>query len=654
VHQVGESLLRELLGRMPVGALVLHLEERDHETLILGYGNDAARRLLGVPLQPGQSFRALFPRASAQVVKACLDSCRDGTERELELVGEGGRTLQARVSQLEFGTVALLISPDGGKREAEAEARRAMRYLDSIIEQVPAMIFMKDAAELRFQRFNRAGEELLGMSREALLGKNDYDLFPPDQAAFFVAKDREVLQNGQLLDIAEEPIQTPHGERFLHTRKIPLLDEDGVPRSLLGISLDVTERVLATSFLRNSLSAQIDETQRAQAALALTEEQLRQAQKMEAMGRLAGGIAHDFNNMLSVVLGYCDLAQALVQRDQPLAQMVGEIQKAGLRAAELTRRLLAFSRQQVLRPRILDLSEVVEAMQGMLERLVGEDIQLRVVLGRLSERVRADPHQIEQVVMNLVVNARDAMPHGGKLTIQTALVELDEAYVSQHLGAHAGPHVMLSVSDTGVGMDAATRQRIFEPFFTTKETGKGTGLGLSTVHGIVQQSEGSVWVYSELGRGTTFKVYLPVIEEHEPEVVVRVEKSLAPRVGGETVLLVEDDEQLRTLTARILRRHGFQVLEALNGRHAQEVFDAHAEAVQLLLTDVVMPEQGGRALAESLVAAHPNLRVLYMSGYTDDAVVHHGVLEREMNFVQKPFTPAALVGAVRAVLDAEG
>jgi two-component system cell cycle sensor histidine kinase/response regulator CckA len=658
-----ERLLRQLLSHVQTVALLFDLEE-GAERARLVYANEAARRVLGKdPVEcTGRLLSELLPGQSCEPLGG---SAGDGREREL-VVTVDGEPERARCVSLARNMVALIFEAHSRQLiKAEAEARRAQRFLDSIIEQVPAMIFMKDAEQLRFERFNRAGEELLGLSREQLLGKNDYDLFPGEQADFFVAKDRQVLESGALLDISEEPIQTPRGQRWLHTRKIGLRDEAGVPRHLLGISLDVTERKQAAELLRDDndallasvaertreLEQEVDERRRTEQALLRTEEQLRQSQKMEAIGRLAGGIAHDFNNMLSVVLGYCDLSLSLVDEREPLSEMVHEIQRAGLRAAELTRRLLAFSRQQVLRPRSLNLNEVVAALEGMLTRLLSEDIEFRVLLSRDMEKVLADPHQIEQVIMNLVVNARDAMPDGGKLLIETGLVELDEAFVRGHLGACAGLHALLAVTDTGVGMDADLRSRIFEPFFTTKETGKGTGLGLSTVLGIVQQSEGSIWVYSELGHGTTFKIYLPIRQGGEAE-VVRFDKSIAPNsAGGETVLLVEDDEQLRVLASEILRQRGFQVLEAKNGRHAHEVHRAHKGEIQVLLTDVVMPEKGGRLLAEELLREQPGLRVLFMSGYTDDAVVHHGI-ERGMSFVQKPFTPAALVRAVRAVLDA--
>ena len=381
------------------------------------------------------------------------------------------------------------------------------------------------------------------------------------------------------------------------------------------------------------------------------EQQLRQAQKMEAIGQLTGGIAHDFNNMLTVILGYSELLLKSLLPDAPLRDHVEQVKEAGERAAALTGQLLAFSRKQVLQPKVLDLNAVLTNMDRMLQRLIGEDIALVAVPSPGLWRVYADPSQVEQVIMNLAVNARDAMPQGGKLTIETANVDLDAAYVRQHPGSKAGPHVMLAVSDTGCGMDAATQAHIFEPFFSTKEPGKGTGLGLSTVYGIVKQSGGYVWVYSEVGRGTAFKIYLPRIED----AVETVEPGVAPARtvrGSETILLAEDDNRVRALIRSTLQANGYTVLEAHHGKHAIQVCEQHAGPIHLLVTDVVMPEMSGRELAERLKPSHPNIKVLFMSGYTDKAIVHNGELDPGIAFLQKPFTPDVLARKVREVLDA--
>jgi signal transduction histidine kinase/CheY-like chemotaxis protein len=393
----------------------------------------------------------------------------------------------------------------------------------------------------------------------------------------------------------------------------------------------------------------ITERNRTEEALRESEERLRQSQKMEGIGQLAGGMAHDFNNILTAITGYSDLTLRKLPEDNPLRHNVEQIKKAGERAASLTRQLLAFSRKQILQPKVLNLNAVVPDMDKMLRRLISEDIDLLMVLDPALGSVKADPSQIEQVILNLFVNARDAMPKGGKLTIETSNVYLSEEYSRQYVSVRSGHHVMLAVSDNGCGIEEATKKRIFEPFFTTKGTGKGTGLGLSTVYGIVKQSEGSIWVYSEVGKGTTFKVYLPRCDE-----VVEEHKQTAPYIQlsreGEMVLLVEDEEMVRGMARQVLEMNGYHVLEASHGKEALRICEQHKGRIDLMVTDVVMPQMGGQELAECLASSRPETRVLFVSGYTDDAIVHHGVLNEGVNFLQKPFTPDALAHKVREVL----
>jgi signal transduction histidine kinase/ActR/RegA family two-component response regulator len=394
----------------------------------------------------------------------------------------------------------------------------------------------------------------------------------------------------------------------------------------------------------------ITELKRAEEEKALLQEQLRQSQKVEAIGRLAGGIAHDFNNLLTVIKGYSELSRLRFKEGDPLRENMDEIQNATERAASLIRQLLAFSRRQVMEMKVLDLNTLLRDLDKMLRRVIGEDIALVTLLAEDLGRTRADVGQIEQVIMNLAVNAKDAMPSGGKLTIETANVELDKSYARSHVDVKQGHYVMFSVSDTGVGMTTEVRERIFEPFFTTKEKGKGTGLGLSTTYGIVKQSGGHIWVYSEQGKGTTFKIYLPRVNEPLEDITKDVLKEKLPR-GNETILVVEDEEEVRKLTAKILERQGYRILETSNGDDALLACERRKGPIHLMLADIVMPGMSGSELAKLLKPLYPEIKILYMSGYTDNAVVRHGVLKKGVNYIQKPFTTEGLARKVREVLD---
>ncbi len=663
-----------LFERVNVGVLLWHVGNEPAQLTLL-HANVAASRIgqLDFAASVGGRFEDRFPAAFAQGRHvAYAEVASAGLERPLAAGSypELGRiNVFGRMVPLAERYVAVLFDDAKSRELADAELRKLNTFLDSIIDNIPAMVFVKDAHHLRYELYNRAGEEMSGFKRADIYGKDCYDLFPKQQADFFQTKDRAVLSDGRMLDIPEEPINTPNGKRWLHTKKIPIPGPDGKPGHLLGISLDITERKLAVEALERAhaeleqrveertrelleanqrLQSEMDERQRAQVALGQAEQQLRQAQKMEAVGRLAGGIAHDFNNLLSVILSYAGLLAADAESGVTLEEGLTQITHASERAATLTRQLLAFSRQQVLAPRVVDLNELVQTMSSMLERLIGEDVRLLMVRAPDLGRTRADVSQLEQVMMNLVVNARDAMPNGGVLTIETSNADLG-LEASEELGAVPGSYVVLSVDDNGVGMDAATLARVFEPFFTTKPHGKGTGLGLSTVFGIVRQSGGHIGVTSQPGQGSSFRIYFPRTDE---PLSPAVPSSRGPRLsrGSETLLLVEDDEQVRTVAREILEAQGYTVLPAATPREALGLAQRSAN-IALLVTDLVMPEMNGKQLAERLLEQRPELRVLYMSGYSDNVLGSELVASLGSDFLQKPITPVSLATLVRQLLD---
>jgi PAS domain S-box-containing protein len=514
---------------------------------------------------------------------------------------------------------------------ARHEADQTRALLAAIVQSSNDAIFSRNV-DGTITSWNAAAERLFGYTAEEALGNPITIIVPPDrfdEARSLLARVR-----------SGEPI-----EDFETIRRRKDRADIAVSVSIAPV-LDASGKVLGVSNTMRDLRA----LRRAEEAVRRTEDQLRQAQKMEAVGRLAGGVAHDFNNILSVILSYSALILIEEEPGSPTGADVEEIRQAALRAASLTQQLLMFSRQQVLEPRVLDLNEVLRGVAKMLERVLGEDIDLVAAPASDVGRIQADRSSVEQVIMNLVINARDAMPQGGRLTIETANVELDAAYGRDHLGVTPGPHVMLAVTDTGTGMDRATQARIFEPFFTTKEPGKGTGLGLATVFGITQQCGGSVWVYSEPGKGTVFKVYFPRVDARLDRAVPA--RAPVTRCGTETILLVEDQEQVREVARGILAKHGYQVLVAQNAGEAILLCEKHPGPIHLLVTDVVMPQMSGPELAKRLASTRAAMKVLCMSGYTDDSIVRHGVLESGMAFLQKPFTPESLTRKAREILDA--
>jgi two-component system cell cycle sensor histidine kinase/response regulator CckA len=468
---------------------------------------------------------------------------------------------------------------------------------------------------------------LTGFTPEELVGQRFVSLVhPDDRAAVIEAMSTVRAQPGAAARVEARLMHKDGSTRWVSATGTNLLADPAVG-AIVGSLRDVTDRYVAA------------------------EEQARHAQKMEAIELLASGIAHDFNNLLSVIIGYTSLLLEATSPGDPFHGDLLEVRKASDRGAELTRQLLTFSRLQTLQPRAIDLSHAVLGMERMLRRVLGDDIELSLIAGRSVGHVFADQGQLEQVLLNVVLNARDSMPRGGKLSVETANVTLDEAYTAEHLGVAPGSYVMLAVTDTGVGMDAETKARIFEPFFTTKSTGRSTGLGLSVVFGVVHQSGGHITVTSEPRQGTSLCIYLPCTDRPADPAPPRPPEMVSAR-GSETILLVDDDEQVRALARTVLRRQGYNVLEAQNGGEAFLVCEQYPAKIHLLLTDVVMPRMGGRQLAARILPLRPGLRVVFMSGYTDGSVVPQGLADAGAQFLSKPLTPGALLAKVREVLDA--
>jgi len=599
--------LKEAEGTKQIPVIMISAIKKSSEDLVKGLETGADAYLA----KPVDEYALIAQVNTALRIKKAEDLLRKQKDQ-----------LEYRVQER---TVALLTANMQLKNEIEErkQAEKALREnearLRTIVDSIRAGVMVIDVETRTIIYANTTATEIIGALKEQLVGQVCHEYICPEEKGKC-----PILDLGEKIDHSERILIKANGER------IPIL-KTGTPVLFDG-----------KKCLLHSFSELTDKKN--------LEAQLYQAQRMEAIGTLSGGVAHDFNNLLTSILGNAELGLMTLDKDAPLYEELQEIVKAGNSAASLTRQLLAFSRKQILQPMVLDLNTVTQGIEKMLRRTIGEDVALTIWLEPDLDKVMADPGQIEQVLMNLAVNARDAMPQGGKLTVETANVYLGENYFRDHgVASVPGPYVKLIVSDTGKGLDPKTQFRIFEPFFTTKGPGKGTGLGLSTVYGIIKQSSGYIWAYSEPGQGAIFEVFLPRAKEGvAPE---KKERTVVTDFGGsETVLIVEDDDSLRKLAHKVLQQKGYTILAADNGEDALGISKEHEGAIDLMLTDVVMPRMSGRETAKLLKPLYPQMKVIYMSGYTDEAIVNHGVLSPGLNFIEKPFTPDALAGKVREVL----
>jgi two-component system, cell cycle sensor histidine kinase and response regulator CckA len=597
--------------------------------------NSAGARFLGRSMEEvlGKSDVELFvPEVGRTIMERDRKVVQGGETKTYEEFGTA-----AGVTRLYLSTKGPFRDPGGqvlgllgicrditDRKRAEEEIRQSQQKLRMHIDHTPLAVVEWDFGH-RVVAWNPSAERIFGYTREEALGQHASFIIPQQFREHMDQVWRESLTEKGGTRSTNDNVTKSGRTISCEWYNTPLIDDSGRVLGVASLVQDVTERVAL-------------------------EDRLRQSQKMEAVGRLAGGVAHDFNNLLTVILGYTQILSDGLPAGR-LSDSASQIKAAAERAAGITRQLLAFSRKQVLSPRIIDLNDIMLNLDSLLRRLIGEDIEVLTVAATDLGSVKADPGQIEQVIMNLALNARDAMPNGGKLTIETANAELDDAYVRDHHPVQPGNYVMLAVSDTGQGMSPEVQARIFEPFFTTKEVGKGTGLGLATVYGIIKQSGGYIWVYSEPGRGTTFKIYIPRVEQ--PAQTSGADKRAGNvQRGTETILLVEDDPQLRQLSSSVLVHCGYKVLLASSPEEGLAVTKDNLSDIKLLVTDVVMPRMNGRQLAEQILQIAPEVRVLYISGYTNNAIVHYGVLDAGLWFLPKPFTLSALVAKVREVLDA--
>ncbi len=617
-----ESRYRLLFERSGRGIVMVDPTSREivlanaSASWLTGYERDQLLRLRLPGLHSELEWRRLEPHYAEALAsgdlgpRECHIRTRDGVERLATVAGARTDLDGRQVLMLEFRDITETRRVEEALHFAEERLRR-------VVAGSPIVLFALDRDGV-FTLSEGRSLAALGLEPGQVVGQSVWELYK--DAPAILDHVRRALAGEEFAVVVDV------GPLAFETSYAPLKGADGSIQGVIGVATDVTDR-------------------------RRLEEQLRQAQRMEAIGRLAGGVAHDFNNLLAAILGHSELMLSRVEAGHPLRRSAEEVQKAAVRGAMLTRQLLAFGRKDMLSFQVLDLNAVLAGMEGMLRRLIGEDIELETQLAPRVGAVRADRGQLEQVILNLAVNARDAMPRGGRLTLEVAHVTLDEAWAQRHAGARSGHHVVLSVTDTGIGMDAETIAHVFEPFYTTKERGKGTGLGLATVYGVVEQSGGQILVQSEPGVGSRFQVYLPAADELE----IRLDDAAPaepPRGGHETVLVAEDEDGVRAMAREVLEANGFAVLDARNGVEALRIAGAHAGAIDLLVTDVVMPQMGGGELAQRLTAERPGLRVLYISGYADDAIVRHGVLERGAALLQKPFTLADFARKVREVLDA--